>query len=192
MRRIYSHFLFVKIRYNFFSDVTAPFSYVHHFIQNIKFQHLYIYFTREKKWKKKCYLFSSFTWKLTEKPWFLVHQILKPQYTISNRAIGMKHHPNNVDPEFQNPAAIFYSLLQDSTALLEDNTLNYCINCFVFFKLTAWRKNFDILENEMWLKWSFTFRTIQPEVGSRHTHLRRIYDKWLLARLEFRKLVTAF
>lgn len=32
----------------------------------------------------------------------------------------------------------------------------------------------------------------ETEVGSRNTHLRKIYDKWLLARLEFWKLVLAF
>lgn len=36
------------------------------------------------------------------------------------------------------------------------------------------------------------FKLYETEVGSRSTHLRRIYDKWLLERLEFWKLVPAF
>lgn len=75
----------------------------------------------------------------------------------------------NVDHEFQNPAAIFYSFLhdffnlyltKDSTALLEDNTLNQCINYFFFLKTDSVTENFDILENEMRQKWPFIFQTV--------------------------------
>lgn len=70
---------------------------------------------------------------------------------------------------------ILYSLLHDcfnidliknSTALPEDNTLNHCINWFLFFfnffffQTDSVKENFDILENEMLQKWSITFQTI--------------------------------
>lgn len=92
-------------------------------------------FHRLKKTKRFVTYFPHFTWKLTEKKLaFFVYQKLKPQYTIFNR---QSYHRKNVDPEFQNPAALFchfcmilfyLDLTKDSIALLEDNTLNHCIN----------------------------------------------------------------
>lgn len=75
--------------------------------------------------KKIVTFFPHFTLNLTEKTCFFVYQKLKPQYTIFNRAMVMKHHRKNVVPEFQNPAAIFFQfcmilfyldLTKDSTA----------------------------------------------------------------------------
>lgn len=51
-------------------------------------------------------------------------------------------------------------------------------------------KHFDVLENEM--RQNLLYELYETEVGSRNTHLRRIYDKWMLAKLEFWKLVLAF
>lgn len=88
----------------------------------------------------------------------------------------------------------YLNLRKDYTALLEDNTLNHCINWILFlvffWKLAAWRKHFDVLENEM--RQNLLYELYETEVGSRNTHLRRIYDKWMLAKLEFWKLVLAF
>lgn len=99
----------------------------------------------------------------------------------------------NVDHEFQNPAAIFYSFLhdffnlyltKDSTALLEDNTLNQCINYFFFWKLTAWRKTLIYWKMKCGKNGHLFFKLYETEVGSRHTQLRRKYDKWLLRIIE--------
>lgn len=125
---------------------------------------------------------------------FFVYQKLKPQYTIFNRAIIMKHHRKNVDPEFQNTAVIVYSLLHDffyldlttdSTALLEDNTLNQCISWFLvclFCNLKEWRKTLIHWKMKCGNICHLLFKLYETEVGSRSTHLRRIYDKWLLER----------
>lgn len=116
----------------------------------------------------------------------------------------MKHHRKNVDAEFQNPAAIFYSLLHELFLFKSQKRL-CCVTrrqyvkplhqldsffLVFFWKLAAWRKHFDVLENEM--RQNLLYELYETEVGSRNTHLRRIYDQWMLAKLEFWKLVLAF
>lgn len=89
-----------------------------------------------------------FTWTLTEKTWFFVYQKLKPQYTRFNRArIIIERMFLNfkiLQPFFSLLHDFFFlDLTKDSTVLLEDNTLNHCINWFLFlffFKLSAWLK----------------------------------------------------
>lgn len=95
--------------------------------------------------------------------------------------------------------SFFYSLLhdffyldltKDFTALLEDNTLNHCINWFLFFLFLNWQRDGKTLM--YWKMWQhLLFELYETEVGSRNTHLRRIYDKWLFG-LEFWKLVSSF
>lgn len=106
---------------------------------------------------------------MTEKTYFFVYQRLRPQvhhiqqsYNYEASSKGCCSWISKSCSHFLcNFACFFYlDLTKDSTALLDDNTLNYCINwflfCLFFLKLTAWRKNFDVLENAA----KFTFRTI--------------------------------